>query len=787
MLKRCLFLLLIFSPLWAYTQENALQTFPLNQVKLLESPFKNAQEVDKQYLLEMNPDRLLAPFYLQAGLEPKSPRYGNWENTGLDGHIGGHYLSALSLMYASTGSQEVLYRLNYMLEGLEECQNQDPDGYVGGIPEGKKMWDQVANGNIRAGGFSLNDKWVPIYNIHKLFAGLADAYNYTGSKKAKNILSKLSYWFLDLTDKLNDLQIQEILKSEHGGINEVFVDVAEITGDDQFLTLANRLSHQVLLQPLMAGKDQLNGMHANTQIPKIIGFFRVSQATGDEGLENAAQYFWNTVVEKRTVSIGGNSVREHFHPSDNFTEMLTSREGPETCNTYNMVKLSKYLFLENPELKYMDYYERALYNHILSSQHPEHGGFVYFTPMRPQHYRVYSNPHETFWCCVGSGMENHGKYGEMIYAHDGENIFVNLFIPSELNWEEKGIQLTQNTSFPKSEKSSLTLQLKKKKKFALYIRKPKWITGNMEIRVNGQKADYHSIHYGYIKIERTWKDEDQVEINLPMETQLEYLPDGSPWASFVHGPIVLAAKTDSSDLKGIIADDSRMGHIASGSLYSMDNLPILLQNNKIEDQLEPIEGKSLQFNLDPVVDSNRHLELEPFYQIHDSRYILYFPVSKPEEIAQTREWLTDIEKRSLELEKQTVDKITPGEQQPESDHFFMDKSSEAGVFQDRHYRKSSSWFGYQLRNGQKQAKKLRLTIHTSEDDFAFDIQLNGETFSTVRSEKLKKNEFFNDEGRFFEVDYELPENLGQEKTIDLKFIAKENLSTAKIFEIRLLK
>ncbi len=787
MLKRCLFLLLIFSPIWGYSQENALQTFPLSQIKLLESPFKNAQEMDKQYLLEMNPDRLLAPFYLEAGLEPKAPRYGNWENTGLDGHIGGHYLSALSLMYASTGSQEVLDRLHYMLDGLEQCQNQDPDGYVGGIPEGKKMWDQIANGNIRAGGFSLNDKWVPIYNIHKLFAGLADAYNYTQSEKAKDILSKLSYWFLDLANQLNDQQIQEILKSEHGGINEVFVDVAEITGDDDFLTLANRLSHQVLLQPLMAGKDQLNGMHANTQIPKIIGFLRVSQATGDESLENAARFFWNTVVDHRTVSIGGNSIREHFHPADNFTEMLTSKEGPETCNTYNMVKLSKYLFLENPDLKYMDYYERALYNHILSSQHPEHGGFVYFTPMRPQHYRVYSNPHETFWCCVGSGMENHGKYGEMIYAHDDENIFVNLFIPSKLEWEEKGISLTQNTDFPNSEKSTLILQLKRKKKFTLFIRKPKWVAGDINITVNGQKADYTPINYGYIKTERTWKDGDQVEIQLPMKTRLEYLPDESPWASFVHGPIVLAAKTDSTDLKGIIADGSRMGHIASGSMYPMDDLPVLLQKPQLEDQILPLPGEALKFNLDPVVDANRHFELQPFYQIHDSRYIIYFPVSKPEELSQTREWLTDIEEKDLELEKQTVDKITPGEQQPESDHFFKDQSSETGVFQDRHYRESSTWFGYQLRNGQQEAKELQLTLHSSDDDFAFDIQLNGKTIKTVEAKELKKNAFYNDEGHFFEVDYELPENLSKVKTLDLKFIAKNPSSTAKIFEIRLLK
>ncbi|GAB3818974.1 hypothetical protein GCM10028895_16800 [Pontibacter rugosus] len=415
-------------------------------MKLKDSPFKQAQQTDMEYILALDPDRLLAPYLREAGIKPKAESYGNWENTGLDGHIGGHYLTALSLMYSATGNPELLQRLNYMVDQLAACQQQNGNGYIGGVPGGEAMWQEIAKGNIDAGSFSLNDKWVPWYNIHKLYAGLRDAYLYTGNEKAKDMLVKLSDWSLNLTKDLTDAHMQDMLRSEHGGMNEVFADVAEITGDKKYLELARRFSHRAILDPLLAGKDNLTGMHANTQIPKVIGYKRVAEVGGDPAWAGAAGFFWNTVVNDRTVSIGGNSVREHFHPTNDFSPMIESREGPETCNTYNMLKLSKQLYLTEASAEYIDYYERGLYNHILSSQHPTRGGFVYFTPMRPRHYRVYSKPEDGFWCCVGSGLENHGKYGELIYAHNEQDLFVNLFIPSTLEWKERDITLTQSTA-----------------------------------------------------------------------------------------------------------------------------------------------------------------------------------------------------------------------------------------------------------------------------------------------------------------------------------------------------
>lgn len=311
-----------------------VKCFPVSQVRLTESPFKNAQDLDICYLLGLNPDRLLAPYRKEAGLPPKATNYGNWENSGLDGHIGGHYLSALSYMYAATGNQEIKERLDYVLNELEDCQEASGDGYLCGVPGGKNMWEEISHGNIRASRFDLNGKWVPLYNIHKIYAGLRDAYIQTGSRKAKKMLVKLTDWMLRLVSSLSNTQIQEMLNSEHGGLNETFADVAYITGDNRYLELAHRFSHQEILQPLLKHQDLLTGMHANTQIPKIIGFKRIADVEGNRDWNDAAHYFWETVVEHRSISIGGNSVREHFNPADDFSSMLSNEQGPETCNTY---------------------------------------------------------------------------------------------------------------------------------------------------------------------------------------------------------------------------------------------------------------------------------------------------------------------------------------------------------------------------------------------------------------------------------------------------------------------
>lgn len=764
---------------WAQ-KATKLELFPLTNVRLLASPFQKAQQTDLKYILALNPDRLLEPYLKEAGISTNVESYPNWENTGLDGHIGGHYLSALSLMYASTSHPELLKRINYMVDQLAICQDKNGDGYVGGIPGGKAAWKEIADGKISAQSFSLNKKWVPWYNIHKIYAGLFDAYAIAGNQKAKKVLVKLCDWAIQLTKNLSDDQVQKMLVSEHGGMNEVFANVYGITNDKKYLELAKRFSHKAILDPLLKQQDKLNGIHANTQIPKVIGFAKVAQVSGDKGWEDAADFFYKTVTEHRTVSIGGNSVREHFHPANNFSSMVDSREGPETCNSYNMLKLAKELYLAKGSLNYLDYYERTMYNHILSSQHPD-GGFVYFTPMRPQHYRVYSVVDKGFWCCVGSGLENHGKYGELIYAHQSSDVYVNLYVPSVLTWKEKGLTLTQNTEIPYTETSKLSIKLNKPASFAINFRKPKWLKNDtFTISINGKQQQVETTANGYVSLKRFWKSGDVIMLSLPMETKAEFLPDNSPWVSFVHGPIVLAASTDTSALIGLKADDSRMGHIANGPLFAVEDAPVLIGDGKNLSQ-ELVQEKPLVFNASKLIyqDKFKNLKLVPFFSIHDARYMIYWPVSSAEKIAERQQKIRDEEKEKLALETITVDQVAPGEQQPESDHNFQSEKSEAGVYRDRHWRHAEGWFSYDLKNPDLKARKLRITYFGGDNNRTFDILINDILIKKV-------NLTGSNADQFIDVDYNLPKAVQESKKLRLKFVADKSSVAGGIYYVRLI-
>jgi DUF1680 family protein len=767
------FVFLVFSCI----SHSQVKSFPISQIRLLDGPFKQAQETDLRYMLALEPDRLLAPFLRESGIAPRAAGYGNWEGTGLDGHIGGHYLTALANMYAATGNTEVLRRLNYMINWLDSCQRKNGDGYVGAIPGGKALWQEIASGKINAGAFSLNNKWVPWYNIHKLYAGLLDAYVIAGNKKAKEMLVQLSDWCVRLTSSLSDEQMQTMLRCEHGGMNEIFAHVYSITNDKKYLDLARRFSDRRILNPLLQAKDSLTGLHANTQIPKVIGYKQIAAVSDDSDWAGAAEFFWTTVVHNRSVVIGGNSVREHFHPATDFSSMLESKEGPETCNSYNMLKLTRQMFLSDPSAKYADYYERTLYNHILASQHPQ-GGFVYFTPMRPRHYRVYSQPQQGFWCCVGSGMENHTKYGELIYAHDEKNIYLNLFIPSVLSWKEKGIMLRQNTAFPFSENSTITLTLPKPAKFSVFVRYPSWVEkGKMKVMVNGKPVVVNPGATGYAAIEQLWKSGDKIAVTVPMHTSVEPLPDQSSWVSFLYGPIVLAAATEKTNLKGLRADDSRMGHIANDSLYPVEDAPFLVSS---ANALQPVAGKPLTFSASSVIHPAKYndLQLIPFFLLHDARYMLYWPISSPGELEKKKQLLREQEQSKLALESRTVDQVAPGEQQPESDHNFKGERTESGIHRDRHWRHAAGWFSYDLKNEGK-GHVLRITYYGLDKDRDFDIFLNNKLFQTVHLDGKGGD-------NFIDVDYTLPQEMLTLNTITVKFAARAGSVAGGIYYVRLL-
>lgn len=758
-----------------------VENFSVNDVRLTTGTFKHAEEMDLRYILAMDPDRLLAPYLKEAGLEPKAENYTNWENTGLDGHIGGHYLSALAYMYAATGDQEIKGRLDYYISELKRCADASGNGYVSGVSDGKnRIWKEISEGNIRAASFGLNDGWVPLYNIHKIYAGLRDAYLITGNKDAKKMFLGLTDWMYNLVSGLTDEQMQDMLRSEHGGLNEVFADAAALSGDPRHMELAKRFSHKAVLEPLLKGEDRLTGMHANTQIPKVIGYKRIADLEGNKEWDEAAQFFWKTVVEKRSISIGGNSVFEHFHPSEDFSSMLDSEQGPETCNTYNMLRLTKLLYTTSADPQYMDFYERALYNHILSTVNPIQGGFVYFTPMRSGHYRVYSQPQTSFWCCVGSGIENHARYGEMIYSHKGDDeLIVNLFIPSKLTWGKTIVEQVNN--FPAEEGTTLLIDPKKASEFTVSVRIPEWTEASrMNAKVNGE-AVKAEIDGGYLKISRKWAKGDKLTVDLPMTLRAVQLPDQSDNYSFMYGPVVLAASLGKHNQLGMYADDSRGGHIAAGEKLPLHEMPLIVgEKDDMLSRISKVEGKPLTFKMTGLAPLKyKELTLVPFSSLHECRYMVYWPlVSEDEWKARLAKQEAD-EKARIAIEMFTADKVTCGEQQPENDHFAEVANSRNGNDNNRHWRMAGpeGWFSYVM-NPKGQAVQYIRIVCTGREGSEAAILVNG-----VEAGRLKTMAAGETETHLIAI----PESQKSDNLMTVTIKGTDSKATPRLFEVRLYK
>ena len=762
--------------------------FPLGDVTLLDGPLKKARDLNIQVLLKYDNDRLLAPFLKEAGLTPKGELYPNW--AGLDGHVGGHYLTALA-MNAATGSEACRERMEYWISELQRCADANaknhPEwgkGYVGGVPGSDRIWSNYKKGNF--GPYS--GAWVPFYNLHKMYAGLRDCWVYCGNEQAKKLFLDFCDWAIDLTSGLTDEQVERTLHTEHGGMNEVLADAYAITGDKKYLDVAKRFSHKRLLLPLEQRQDCLDNMHANTQVPKVVGFERISELSGDEAYHNAASFFWDIVTGERTLAFGGNSRREHFPSKEACKDFVEDIDGPETCNTNNMLKLSEELHRRNPEARYADFYELATFNHILSSQHPEHGGYVYFTSARPRHYRNYSAPNEAMWCCVGTGMENHGKYGQFVYTHKGDNPFVNLFVSTELNWKERGIVLRQETGFPYTENSKITIA-QGKGKFTLQVRYPGWVKpGEFDVKVNGKPVSIVTGPSSYVAISRQWKKGDVVEMTFPMHNSIKYLPNLPQYIALMHGPIMLAMKTGTEDLVRLIADDSRFGQLAVGKKLPVDQAPILINNNleDIANQLHPIAGKPLHFTLTTRMENEIRNELMPFFELHDSRYMMYWLALSENSY---KGYLDNLAKREQErqaLEDRTVDKVQPGEQQPESDHFMETDRSNVGNTNDVFYRDASDghYFSYLLQTGGQTELSLRLKYWGVGEwkSHEFDILVDDVVVTSVNNTgKYRISEFK------YET-YPIPaELLKGKKQVRVKFQAKPRKQIGEIYEVRLVK
>ena len=766
-----------------YTDE-----FPLGDVTLLDGPLKKARDLNIKTLLQYDCDRLLAPYRKEAGLTPKAKAYPNWD--GLDGHVGGHYLTAMA-MNAATGNEECRKRMLYMISELQECADANvknhPDwgkGYVGGMPNSERIWSTFKKGEFR----TYFGSWAPFYNIHKMYAGLRDAWLYCGNEQAKTLFLGFCDWAIDLTAGLSDAQMENMLGNEHGGMNEVLVDAYAITKDKKYLDVAKRFSHRRLLTPMSQRQDNLDNMHANTQVPKVVGFERISELSSNETYHQAADFFWDIVTGERSLAFGGNSRREHFPSKEACTDFINDIDGPETCNTNNMLKLTEDLHRRNPEARYADYYELATFNHILSSQHPEHGGSVYFTPARPRHYRNYSAPNEAMWCCVGTGMENHSKYGQFIYTHVDDALYVNLFVASELNWKEKGLTLRQETGFPYAETSRITI-VQGKGKFPLLVRYPGWVKpGQFSVKVNGQTVKIISGPSSYVTIDRQWKKGDVVDITFPMHNSIKYLPNVPQYIALMHGPILLGMKTGTEDLAHLIADDSRFGQYASGKKLPINEAPILINDNinDIANQLTAVTGKPLHFTLSTKMENGIRSELQPFFEIHDSRYMMYWLALSEDSYKAYLDGLAKEEQERQALEARTVDKVQPGEQQPETDHKMETDRSQTGNSNDVFFRDASDghFFSYLMQTGGQTDLSLRLKYwgvgewKTHEFDIFVDDVLVKEVNNTG---KYRISEFK------YET-YPIPaELLKGKQQVRVKFVAKPRKQIGEIYEVRLVK
>lgn len=688
----------------SFAQQNS---FHPEEVKLTEGVFKNAQDVDVKYILALSPDKLLAPYLIDAALPLKAERYGNWESSGLDGHIGGHYLSALALGYAASSEKELKERLDYMVGVLAQCQQKNGNGYVGGIPQGKVFWDRIKKGDIDGSSFGLNNTWVPLYNIHKLFAGLYDAYAIGHNEQALKVLIGLSDWMIDMFANLSDEQLERVLRTEHGGLNESFIDLYSVTKNKKYLDAAQRLTQKAFLNPMIEQKDILTGLHANTQIPKIVGIEKINHVTHNHDWEKAAEFFWNNVANERSVAFGGNSYREHFHELERFDKMLETNQGPETCNSYNMLKLSKALYLRTGNTKYLDFYEKTMFNHILSSQHPEKGGFVYFTPIRPNHYRVYSQPETSMWCCVGTGIENHVKYNELIYTHYKNQLSVNLFVSSKVDWN--GLTLTQTTNFPYENKADFKIEAASKVKGTLRFRVPAWMK-SAKLNLNGKRLKVTPAD-GFISFSRSWKNGDVLSLSFDAQVTQENLPSHPQWTAFKYGPIVLAQETSKEDLVGIFADDSRMGHETRGKMFPLSSGHIFVSNSK-DISSKAKKGENLTFTIDDVT-------LKPFFDVHDTRYQMYFQVLNDNQFKTFKEGLA----KEKAFEESIVDKIDLGEQQPEADHGYKGEQSHSGYDHGFFWRNTGSYISYDMVN--KGGKKLYIYAMEGMNSRNIQVEING--------------------------------------------------------------
>jgi DUF1680 family protein len=741
--------------------------FELNQVTLLDGPFKHATALNKEVLLNYEPDRFLAKYRIEAGLKPKAEHYHGWEDNTIAGQSVGHYLSAISMMNQTTGDEEFKKRAVYIVDELAECQSANGGGYIGAIPDGRKIFEeQVAKGDIRSQGFDLNGLWSPFYNYHKMMAGLRDAYHLLGIEKALAVEKGFADWVSTIISPLNDEQMQKMLACEYGGMNEVLADLYADTKEDKYMDLSRAFYQKVVLDSIALGKDVLSGLHANTQIPKFIGLARDYELTHNERAKQSATFFWNRVVNHHSYVTGGNGNHEYFGPPDQLRNRLSDGT-TETCNVYNMLKLTNHVFEWEPTAEAADFYERALFNHILSTQNPENGKVIYNLSLEMGGNKYFQD-YYAFTCCVDSGMETHAKYGGSIYFHNDNELYINQFIASEVSWKEKGLVFRQTTDFPKEQGTTILFEVETPQTFDLKIRYPYWAEKGMLVKVNGDQISVDQQPSSFVSIHREWTTGDKVEVEFPFTIRTESMPDDENRLAILYGPLVMA---------GILGpkDDPKATEI--------DYVPIFLTENKDAKNWITPTGEPNEFK---VVDVSqpRDFVLKPFYEVYDNTYSVYWDVFNEASWKEHKESFTAELERKKKLEERTFDFVQPGEMQPERDHNFKGDSVYIETMKDRKARVANrgGWFSFDMKvmTGQPMALVVEYWGGYTGGK-TFDIYVDDQKIATENISGKK-------DGEFIDIQYNIPEALTlSANTITVKFVGHVGHRTGPVFGIRTIK
>jgi len=741
-----------------------VRAFDLGAVRITDGPFKHALEMDAAYLLTIEPDRLLHRFHAHAGLPVKGEIYGGWESEGLSGHTLGHYLSACAMHYAGSGDPEFKRRVDYIVGELARCQEARKSGYVGAIPDEDSLFARIARGEIRSTGFNLNGGWSPWYTVHKVMAGLVDAHLYTGNPVALKVVRGMADWAAAVVNPLSEEQRLAMLNCEYGGMNEVLANLFAITGEEKYLALSRRFHDEFVMGQLAQRIDPMPGKHSNTNVPKAVGAARRYELSGSPADLTIARFFWETMTRHHSYVIGGNSNYEYCGEPDRLNDRLSDNTC-ETCNTHNMLKLTRHLFCLEPDQELADYYERALYNHILSSQNPADGMMCYFVPLRMGTRKQFSDSFNTFTCCVGTGMENHVKYNEGIWyeAADG-GLYLALFIPSVLEWRERGVIITQETAFPAEESVRLTIAVKKPVRFPLYLRRPGW-AGEIAVRVNGTATQASLNGKGFLVVERRWRNNDRVEIVMPMRLRTEAMPDNPDRVALLYGPVVLAGQ---------------LGDTLPDPVYGT---PVLLTGKR--NPAEWIQPAGAPFTFRTAgVGMPFDFDLRPFYSTADDYYSVYFDYFTPEAWEARKEAYQAEIRRQQEIASRTIDHFRIGEMQPERDHrleagerSYVDQA----LARSGREARAGSWFSFEMAVRPELPNALLLTLIGDDRDRKFDLLVEGQKIAEIDWRG-------GETGRFYDLIYPLPEELLCGKSsVTVRIEANHGRTAGRIFALRTIR